>query len=131
MKFYAFQFQYGAIKRIGYLIISTVLFRFNSNMVRLRATTKIVKIKINKFQFQYGAIKSAAIRRPPANCAAFQFQYGAIKSPCQVANFVLQRSFNSNMVRLRVNEIEMKRLLKRSFNSNMVRLRGSDVRRHP
>ena len=53
-----FQFQYGAIKRIGLYL------------------GYVVKIL---FQFQYGAIKSYDLEVETMVSSVFQFQYGAIK----------------------------------------------------
>ena len=97
------------------------------------------------FQFQYGAIKSISVDVITSPVAPFQFQYGAIKRCIFYLVFLLQASFNSNMVRLKERQKIMEMInkygfqfqygaIKRSlifpairmptgFNSNMVRLK--------
>ncbi len=55
----------------------------------------------------------------------FQFQYGAIKSENDVLNIALLTSFNSNMVRLKDNALQICNIIENSFNSNMVRLKAA------
>ncbi len=75
-----FQFQYGAIKRVGIVDLNWIMTGFNSNMVRLRVKALYLQTKATLFQFQYGAIKSVIQITKPHIALWFQFQYGAIKS---------------------------------------------------
>ncbi len=75
-----FQFQNGAIKRLGDLEFLVLQQRFNSKMVRLKVAGVAPHLHGFLFQFQNGAIKSFAIHQ----------------SYCRLG------SFNSKMVRLKV-----------------------------
>ena len=55
----------------------------------------------------------------------FQFQYGAIKRAVVIYLHVFQKSFNSNMVRLKASLIGYFPGGMQRFNSNMVRLKAS------
>ena len=52
-----FQFQYGAIKGNRFVAVQLLHMCFNYSMVRLKATTLLIRMVLKKFQFQYGAIK--------------------------------------------------------------------------
>ena len=79
-----FQFQIGAIKR------------------KPRLETRLRRLQ---FQFQIGAIKSDTGRRVLFAGEVFQFQIGAIKSETRDASFLSISSFNSKLVRLKVNKM--------------------------
>ncbi len=55
------------------------VYRFNSNMVRLKVISLRMYAAHLLFQFQYGAIKGKAQAKKTGGCGLFQFQYGAIK----------------------------------------------------
>ena len=74
---FAFQFQYGLIKR------------------HLR---RIVKRQMSQFQFQYGLIKRQGAPAVMNNHSLFQFQYGLIKSVVIESLSDEFSDFNSNMV---------------------------------
>ena len=81
---------------------TSIKFRFNSNMVRLRLVGHPSCPVGVVFQFQYGAIKTAGRNLALVLVVLFQFQYGAIKTqqlPHQSSK--PKKGFNSNMVRLR------------------------------
>ena len=121
--------------------------RFNSNMVRLKVEYLPLTIRvIFAFQFQYGSIKSIMALSQAAATIAFQFQYGSIKrcghrTRCDAsAQFQFQygsikslhppnphhivECFNSNMVRLKGQDLLDLCTHTRCFNSNMVRLKA-------
>ena len=120
-----FQFLYGAIKSIRFIINRMIYNDFNSCMVRLRVTVPAVKeirfshfnscmVRLREFekyravltnalfQFLYGAIKSFQALRKEAGSNVFQFLYGAIKRDNAVLKKDKKAYFNSCMVRLRV-----------------------------
>ena len=57
---------------------------------------------IYTFQFQHGTIKSPYVEDIRQQCLKFQFQHGTIKSIKSNMWLTHFKSFNSNMVRLKV-----------------------------
>ena len=57
-----------------------------------------------QFQFQYGAIKREIVTSDGNVPDPFQFQYGAIKRYIAIKTPIYRKSFNSNMVRLKVQQ---------------------------
>ena len=121
---------------------------FNSTIVRLRATTEILKQKLSEnfnstivrlraeraedvdrvmaFQFNYCAIKSYFCFRCISDILWFQFNYCAIKSQfINIGNGFLVIDFNSTIVRLREDIHIWLTGQNDYFNSTIVRLRDS------
>ncbi len=76
------------------------ILNFNSSMVRLVEIGEFGKWLNTAFQFQYGAIGRAVTRLFCCRDQLFQFQYGAIGSSVMATTPILDRYFNSSMVRL-------------------------------
>ncbi len=53
----------------------------------------------------------------------FQFQYGTIKSPLSGGYYIIEKDFNSSMVRLKERNWQDLKLKLNDFNSSMVRLK--------
>ena len=102
---------------------SSILYHFNSTMVRLKGLRMLCNARCTLFQFHYGTIKSTPPLRPPALPAyfnstmvrlkgerrvpgevrdfAFQFHYGTIKRKNCMELTSTPFNFNSTMVRLK------------------------------
>ena len=77
-------------------------FQFQSGAIKRNSTGR-TREQIHKFQFQSGAIKSASRNMKHEKKNMFQFQSGAIKRFVRLQDRPLLRSFNSKVVRLKVN----------------------------
>ena len=53
-----FQFHYGTIKSKDKILVSPIIYYFNSTMVRLKEFINRIEANKNEFQFHYGTIKS-------------------------------------------------------------------------
>ena len=100
----SFQFQYGSIKRGDR---DTLLFKvfhdFNSNMVRLKASTS---------------------RARSTRESDFNSNMVRLKDSVPLSCHNSTRYFNSNMVRLKASTSRARSTRESDFNSNMVRLKG-------
>ena len=123
---FQFQFQYGSIKRMKFWPVARPRNKFQFQYGSIKSLFKKSSLHIDyKFQFQYGSIKSRRFQIWNKRYFWFQFQYGSIKR--FFANLLLIRwkSFNSNMVRLKVDGFKFEKNGIFGFNSNMVRLKDS------
>ncbi len=69
-------------------------------------------------------LKDVTVIRGTKTETLFQFQYGAIKSVANHKKTGKIWDFNSNMVRLKVINLNQLLLVQQYFNSNMVRLKA-------
>ena len=93
-------------------------------MVRLKDITSTINIARFVFQFHYGSIKGADVILKTMRLFKFQFHYGSIKGPGKRRSRICQRRFNSTMVRLKADRMQMIGCTKHQrFNSTMVRLK--------
>ena len=100
-----FQFQTGAIKSFSRLQDAGIVYRFNSKLVRLKVGLAV---------------------RHPVSRYPFQFQTGAIKRFLKTdCPDTWKTSFNSKLVRLKVEEMIAAWSPERRFNSKLVRLKGA------
>ena len=76
-----------------------------------------------KFQFQYGTIKGPPSQYMTAGIWSFNSNMVRLKVQLLVAAFELHLRFNSNMVRLKEESPGVHVRTAQSFNSNMVRLK--------
>ena len=122
-----FQFQYGTIKSPFAEETDIFLNRFNSSMVRLKGYCLHFSRVSRRFQFQYGTIKSARGEWYAKMIQKFQFQYGTIKSSFEAHRISPLPHFNSSMVRLKVDRLNINYHLFIDFNSSMVRLKAKST----
>ena len=99
-----FQFQTGAIKsRDAANAIGAVLpeFQFQTGAIKSRACYREPQARQSRFNSKLVRLKASGLRRLIFN-VLFQFQTGAIKSVNELSNYVGNfRGFNSKLVRLK------------------------------
>ncbi len=97
-----FQFQNGSINSGLTLQEDGLAIDFNSKMVRLIGVDKVINIKAtHRFQFQNGSINRRLRKQYFCKYVAiFQFQNGSINRILRCCPRMVQRYFNSKMVRL-------------------------------
>ena len=122
-----FQFQTGSIKSELGEVSEFNVASFNSKLVRLKVSNFAgVWVTGFKFQFQTGSIKSSSRGTYlTITSSMFQFQTGSIKSELGEVSEFNVASFNSKLVRLKVEGGDIYVPDQdSSFNSKLVRLKG-------
>ncbi len=75
------------------------------------------------FQFLYGTIKREDKKRKPYGKRLFQFLYGTIKRWTDYASDQTNYDFNSSMVQLKEENLDLRPGMECYFNSSMVQLK--------
>ncbi len=101
----SFQFHYGSIKIMFLTSLYAPSSSFNSTMVRLKYDIQINRDDYKLFQFHYGSIRMNVSHIDVfAHAFLFQFHYGSIRIFRAITQSRIYASFNSTMVRLKLEQ---------------------------